>query len=148
MVAKAFRSFLKLVLYLIFLAGAIIYTPKVLSKVLDTTYPLATVTSGSMWPVLKVNDLILVKGLKGQEAEIGQIIIFSNQEGFTIHRLIRKENNMLVTKGDANNVEDRPINPDQVLGSVVYIKNKIVRIPYLGLIARNMGPKIGKLQKK
>jgi signal peptidase I len=146
---KLFIGIVKLVLYLAFVVAAVYYTPKILSKSLHTQYPLATITSGSMWPVLKVNDLILMKGMEGSQAQIGQIIIYQNTQGFTIHRLIRKQNGMLVTQGDANDVEDAPIAESQVIGRVVYIfGSHPFRIPYLGVISRNIGPTIQELEKK
>lgn len=139
-------SILKIVAYLVFVALAVYYTPKILSHYLKTPYPLATITSGSMWPELKVNDLILMKGISGEEAEIGQIIIYKNSQGFTIHRLVRKQGDKLVTKGDANKSEDAPISKEDVVGRMVYLKGKPFRIPYLGSIARNLGPKLQKVE--
>ena len=144
---RIFKGFVRVVLYLLFVGLAIYFTPKILSKTLNTPYPLATITSGSMWPVLKVNDLVLMKGINGNNVEIGQIIVFQNAEqGFTIHRLIRKENGMLVTKGDANEAEDPPIKPEDVIGRAVYIGKNPVRVPYLGIIARTFGPSIQKFE--
>ena len=148
MVKKIAIGAIKVVLYIAFVVGAVYYTPKLLAKTLHTQYPLATITSGSMWPVLKVNDLILVKGITGKEAQVGQIIIYQNPKGFTIHRLIRRQNQMLITQGDANNVEDTPVKESDVIGRTVYIGKSPFRIPYLGFIARSLGPKIQKLENK
>lgn len=148
MVNRIAKGAIKVVLYIAFVVAAVYYTPKILAKALHTQYPLATITSGSMWPVLKVNDLILVKGITGKEAQIGQIIIYQNPRGFTIHRLIRRQNNFLITQGDANNVEDSPVRESDVVGRTVYIGKSPFRIPYLGLIARSLGPKIQKLENK
>jgi len=145
---RVFIGFVKAVLYVAFVLAAVYYTPKILSKELHTQYPLATITSGSMWPVLKTNDLILMKGISGSQAQIGQIIIYQNTKGFTIHRLIKKENGKLITQGDANDMEDPPISESQVIGRVVYIGNSPFRIPYLGIVARNLGPTIQELEKK
>ena len=144
---RIFKGFVKVALYLLFVGLAIYFTPKILSQTLNTPYPLATITSGSMWPALKVDDLILMRGLSGNDVEVGQIIVFQNaQQGFTIHRLIKKENNKLVTKGDANEVEDSPIKPEDVIGRVLYIGSHPVRIPYLGIVARTFGPSIQKFE--
>ena len=148
MVNRIAKGAIKVVLYIAFVVAAVYYTPKILAKTLHTQYPLATITSGSMWPVLKVNDLILVKGITGKEAQIGQIIIYQNPKGFTIHRLIRRQNNFLITQGDANNVEDSPVRESDVVGRTVYIGKSPFRIPYLGLIARSLGPKIQKLENR
>ena len=144
---RLLRKLIKLVLYLAFVAAAVYYTPRILANVLNTEYPLATITSGSMWPVLKENDLILVKGMEGSDAEIGQIIIFRNAKGFTIHRLIKRETAAdgkvkLVTRGDANDVDDAPITEGDVIGRVVYLRGKPFRIPKAGGVARILGPKI------
>lgn len=138
MTKKIVIGIVKVVLYVAFVAAAIYYTPKILSKELNTPYPLATITSGSMWPVLKTNDLILMKGITAAQAQIGQIIVYKTAQGFTIHRLIRIDNGQLITKGDANDVEDVPVMPSQVIGRAVYVGSQPFRIPYLGLIARNL----------
>jgi len=148
MVGKIAKGAIKIVLYIAFVVAAVYYTPKILARALHTQYPLATITSGSMWPVLKVNDLILVKGLSGKDAQIGQIIIYQNPKGFTIHRLVRKQNGMLITKGDANNVEDAPVKEADVVGRTVSIGKSPFRIPFLGVIARGLGPKLQKLENK
>ena len=148
MVKKIFIKVAKVVLYIVFVVAAVYYTPKILAKTLHTQYPLATITSGSMWPVLKVNDLVLVRGITGKEAEIGQIIIYQNPKGFSIHRLVRRQNGLLITKGDANNVEDTPVKDVDVIGRTVNIGKGPFRIPYLGIIARNLGPKLQKLENK
>lgn len=141
--ARLLYKLIKLALYLAFVGAAIYYTPRILSKTLDTPYPLATITSGSMWPTLKENDLILMRGVNGNDVNIGEIIVFENQRGFTIHRLIRREHDgTLVTKGDANNVEDQPIHPEEVVGRVTHVGDKIVKVPQIGIIARHFGPKI------
>ena len=148
MLKKTIITLIKIVLYLAFVALAVYFTPKVLSRILHTQYPLATITSGSMWPTLKTNDLILMKGISGSQAEVGQIIIYQNVKGFTIHRLIRKQNGKLITKGDANNVEDAPITEADVVVRAVYIGKNPFRIPYLGAVARNLGPQIQNLEQK
>jgi len=140
------KKIVKVLAYLVFVAVMVVITPKILSKILDTPYPLATITSGSMWPVLKTNDLILMKGVEPADVQIGQIIIFRHEGGFTIHRLIRKEKGKFVTKGDANGVEDNPIDPKDVIGRAVYIGKNPFRIPGIGIIAKNFGPKINKIE--
>jgi signal peptidase I len=140
---KVLVGLVKIAAYLVFVGTAVYYTPKVLSKTLNTPYPLATITSGSMWPQLKVNDLILMKGASGSQVEAGQIIIFKNAKGFTIHRLMRKEaDGKLITRGDANNVDDAPIKEADVIGRAVYVGRKPFRIPKFGFMARSLGPKL------
>ncbi len=145
---RIFVGIIKVVAYLAFVAAAVYYTPKILSKQLGTPYPLATITSGSMWPLLKTNDLILMKGISGSQAQVGQIIVYKNAGGFTIHRLIRRENGKLITKGDANDIEDKPVAESEVVGRAVYFKNKPLRIPFLGMVAKNIGPGVQRIENR
>ena len=142
------KKLFKLVVYLVFVGVLIVYLPKFLSYVLHTPYPLATITSGSMWPVLKENDLVLMQGATGSDVAVGDIIVFRNPKGFTIHRLIEKADGKLITKGDANSVEDSPIGGEDVIGKVVVIRGQLARIPYVGFVARSLGPKIQEINVK
>lgn len=145
---RVFIGIAKVALYIAFVAAAVYYTPKILSRTLHTQYPLATITSGSMWPVLKVNDLILMKGITADQAQIGQIIVYQSGKGYVIHRLIRLQDGKLITQGDANDVEDAPVSPSQVVGRIVYVfGSHPFRIPYLGIVARSLGPTVQELEK-
>ena len=96
---------------------------------------MASITSGSMWPELKKGDLILIKGINSkEEINMGDIIIYTNVKGFTIHRVIEMNEDSLVTKGDANNVKDSPIKYEEVVGKTLTINDKPFRIPFLGTI--------------
>lgn len=87
-----------------------------------------------MWPVLKRGDLVLVKAVKTkEELAVGDIVVFKNLQGFTIHRITEINEKNIVTKGDANNVSDNPVQFTDILGKTLEYKNgKPVRIPKLG----------------
>ena len=57
--SKIFKGTIGWILYIAILIGLIVGIPKGLAYVLKTDYPMASITSGSMWPVLKKGDLIL-----------------------------------------------------------------------------------------
>lgn len=133
---KMVKSIIGWILYLALLVGLVLGVPKGLAFVLKTDYPMASITSGSMWPELKKGDLILIKGISSKdEISIGDIIVFKNPKGFTIHRVVKLNENTLVTKGDANNVEDTPIKYEEIIGEIVSFGNKPLRIPALGMIS-------------
>jgi len=133
---SALRIIIEWVIYLAILVGLVWGTPKILAKVLNTQYPIATVTSGSMWPALKQGDLIFVKGVLGKnDIKVGDIVIYKNERGFTIHRLVRMNENTFVTKGDANNVEDAAAGYDKLVGKTLMLGKNPLRIPYLGKIS-------------
>lgn len=128
------------VIYVVVLVALVLGVPKGLAYILDTEYPMASITSGSMWPTLKKGDLVLIKGIDGKdELKVGDIVVYRNPlknseqiQSFTIHRIEKMRKNNLITKGDANNVSDNPVKYEDVIGKALTIKNKVVRIPYLG----------------
>jgi len=132
---KFFKDLIGWVLYIAVLVGLVYGTPRVLASVLDTAYPMAAITSGSMWPALKKGDLILIKGIDSkEEVKEGDIIVYKNPKGFTIHRVVKINEDTLITRGDANNVSDSPIKYEEIIGKTLSFNGKIVRIPLLGNI--------------
>ncbi len=78
----------------------------------------SVVLSGSMEPELSKNDLIVVKAQ--DEYFVDDIVVFQSKGDLVVHRIIRFEGDTAVTMGDANNVEDEPINIDSIKGKVVF----------------------------
>lgn len=133
---KIIKDIIGWILYVAVLIGLIYGIPKALTFALKTTYPMASITSGSMWPVLKKGDLIFIKGVEGKDnIKVGDIIVYRNPKGFTIHRVIEMKEETLVTKGDANNVSDNPISYDEIIGKTFNINNKPFRVPLLGNVS-------------
>ena len=130
------KSVLDIVLTLTFAIAIFFGLPKALSYFLKTSTPIAAITSGSMWPVLKQNDLILIKKIEDtSKIAVGDIVVYKNENGFTVHRVVRKLTAKLITRGDANNVDDSPIAYNQVEGKVLGTKTGPVRLPFLGKIS-------------
>lgn len=137
------KSVLGWIAYFLVLAGLIYGIPKAMSAVLNTPYPMAAITSGSMWPALKTGDLVLIKGVKSkEEIKTGDIIVYRNPSrnsgqaaGFTIHRVIKMNEDTVITKGDANSISDMPVKYGEIIGKTVSFNAKPLRIPYLGRIS-------------
>ncbi len=124
------------VVYLVLLVGLVWGTPKALSYILKSEYPMAAITSGSMWPTLKTGDMVFIKGIHDKsEFEVGDIVVYKNPEGFTIHRVEEKLENSVITKGDANNTEDKPVKYEDIIGKTVEFRGKPLKIPLLGNIS-------------
>ena len=69
-------------------------------------YTFLEVLTGSMTDTIKIGDGVIVKLTKDiKENDI----------------IVKKEENELITKGDANNVQDEPITEDMVIGKVIRI---------------------------
>ena len=79
------------------------------------------VESNSMAPNFFKEDIIIIKEKK--EYEVGDIITYKMQDGtFITHRIIEKDENEFITKGDNNNSKDEEkITKNQICGKVIFI---------------------------
>lgn len=111
--------------------------------------PFYVVSSGSMEPVLKVNDVLIVRdGGSWQGLTIGDIIVFNRPEGgdrVIVHRIVDIDvdsngERMVRTRGDANPASipgtDYPIMQDDYIGKVIYV------IPGIGVITKVISPPV------
>ena len=112
-------------LFLVLLVSLCIYTfvvtdlmKKDYANVFGYTY--FVVATGSMSGTIEVNDIIFVKITK--DAKVNDIITFKNKDGSLItHRLVSKNGDKYITKGDVNNVSDEEISKNQMVGRVVNV---------------------------
>ena len=133
---KTIKKSIGWIIYLAVLAALVWGTPKALTYFLHTNFPMASITSGSMWPALKTGDMVLIKGIKSKDDfAVGDIVVYKNPMGFTIHRVIKKNEKTIITKGDANNVSDSPVSYSEIVGKAVNFRGGPFRIPYLGEIS-------------
>jgi signal peptidase len=111
--------------------------------------PFYVVSSGSMEPVLKVNDILIVRdGGSWQDLRIGDIIVFNRPEGgdrVIVHRIVEfgvdaDGERAVRTQGDANPASipgtDYPIRQDDYIGKVIYV------IPGIGVITKVISPPV------
>ncbi|MDE5984392.1 MAG: signal peptidase I [Eubacterium sp.] len=88
----------------------------------------AVVLSGSMEPSISVDDMVLVR--EGGSYQVGDVIVYEADGMMITHRIYSKEDDTIVTWGDANPVADNPISIQQVKGTVVAV------IPKIGVLVR------------
>lgn len=82
-------------------------------------YTFFEVVSGSMSPTINTYDLVIVK--IGKDVEEDDIITFYSDNSFITHRVIEyKNDDKILTKGDANNTSDKYISKDKIVGKVIY----------------------------
>lgn len=89
-------------------------------------YGAAVVMSGSMEPELSKGDLIIVK--EENSFVKNQIVVFQDENHLVVHRIIDVDKETITTKGDANNVADKPIDISAIKGTVLFW------VPYVGNI--------------
>ena len=111
--------------------------------------PFYVVSSGSMEPVLKVNDVLIVRdGGSWGELKVGDIIVFNRPDGedrVIVHRIVDIDldsdgDRTIRTKGDANPASipgtDYPIREDDYIGRVVYV------VPGVGVVTKVISPPV------
>ena len=123
---------IKRIIFVLFLIISFMYLFIIISpKVFKNFYPfgikVAIVLTGSMEPTLEINDFVIIK--KPNNIKVNDIVSYDdNSEKEVLHRVIKINKEEIITKGDANNTEDMPINIKKVTG--VYVG----KIKYLGNI--------------
>ena len=94
------------------------------------------VYSNSMYPTLKRWDVFFINPLS--KGNVGDIIVFNLSGKWTVHRVYAITEEGYITKGDNNVATDQqdgknpPVPRDQVIGKVLTIGGKPVKIPGLG----------------
>ena len=84
------------------------------------------ITTESMKPKIKKGDLIIVRK-NNNGYEINDIITFYDKGEYITHRIIRKNANTYITKGDCNDYEDKDqISEEAIEGKMIF------KIPIIG----------------
>lgn len=78
--------------------------------------------SGSMEDTISIDDYVFIKITKDVNEQ--DIVSFASDDMIVTHRIVEIKDEEIITKGDANNVEDNPINREQIIGKVVFVGKK------------------------
>ena len=82
-------------------------------------YSFFNVATGSMEPAISQNDIIVVE--KTDDYEVGDIVTFEKDGNFITHRIVLITEDLITTKGDANNTSDVSIKRDLIIGKVTKV---------------------------
>ncbi|MBT2731134.1 signal peptidase I [Carnobacterium sp. ISL-102] len=128
-IVKYFGSMLVVVAVsvFVFIAGISFFSAPDSSGLLG--YKGYTVVSGSMEPEIAVGDFIIVRTEPYTDVEKEDVITFQYNQELVTHRVINKTVEGLVTKGDANNIQDQGFVTEDA-----YIGTQKILIPYFGYI--------------
>lgn len=80
------------------------------------------VDGGSMEPTLQGGDLVLVR--RGAVPRVGDVALFRlpGDSKPTLHRIVSRSTSGMLTRGDANRVDDlRPVADDDVMGAAMCV---------------------------
>ncbi|MFA4669822.1 signal peptidase I [Pyrococcus kukulkanii] len=110
--------------------------PSIIGFFLGRPVFVSYVYSDSMYPTLKRWDVFFINPLS--KGDVGDIIVFNLSGKWTVHRVYAITEEGYITKGDNNVATDQqdgknpPIPRDQVIGKVITVGGKPVKIPGLG----------------
>ena len=117
------KKTIKLILsiFLISISIYILYCKFILKQSIIKIFGFAflIVATGSMSPQINPGELIIIKEYTNYQ--VGDIVTYKvDDEHLITHRIIEKQDNQIITKGDFNNIVDDPININQIQGKVIY----------------------------
>lgn len=128
-----------IVIVLVALIAIYVFQTAVLKKkyvnVFD--YTVFRVATGSMRHEININDIVIVKITK--DVITKDVIVFEQDDDLIVHRIIDINGDNIITKGDANNSNDEPINKEQVVGKVLkVIHNRSLLKIAIAIISLNL----------
>ena len=87
------------------------------------------ITSGSMENELKIGDIVLIK--ESNDYKVNDIITYNVDDKYLVtHRIIKRNGNNYITKGDNNNtIDDISVQKENIEGKVIY-KFKLLKLLY------------------
>lgn len=123
----------KNILLCLLLAVSLLYVFVIVStRLYPNFYPfgirMALVLTDSMSPVLNADDFVVIK--RAEDINVDDIIVYkeSDTNNEIIHRVIKIDDDEIITKGDANNTADKPIVEAQVRGKLIWKSSFIGKI--------------------
>lgn len=145
MLKKIVLNIINGVSFIIIAAAVLVLLTVVLTKSGDVPnilgYSVFRVMTGSMEPAIETDSLIVVKRVEASEIKIGDVISFFSQDpahggAVNTHRVTAIEQNgeewNFVTKGDANQLEDKYVTSSKdLIGKVVYVSHVMGIIVHL-----------------
>lgn len=126
---KVFKVLMNILIFCIVLAVFFAIYNYVELKILNKRYvnffgySIFEVASGSMSNYININDVIVVK-INSNYME-NDVVTYQFNDSFITHRVMKINDDTIITKGDANKSEDAPISKDIVIGKVVKIFKNI-----------------------
>ena len=119
---KILENILLKLIYSLIIVYLIVFVP-----ILWKYYPLIIV-SGSMEPKLKVGGILYYHKIDSNNYDVNDILVYKTKKHIISHRIISKDKDSFMTKGDANkNIDKSIVKKEQILG-----KGTEFSIPYIG----------------
>ena len=107
----------KIIFDIIFIVSILVLSTYFILRLLGVA-EIYKVKTGSMEDGIHTGDYILI--YKKNNYKVGDIVTFKKEGYHVTHRIIKKNGNKVITKGDANNTPDEEIKVSSIVGKVIY----------------------------
>ena len=107
----------KIIFDIIFIVSILVLSTYFILRLLGVA-EIYKVKTGSMEDGIHTGDYILI--YKKNNYKVGDIVTFKKEGYHVTHRIIQKNGNKVITKGDANNTADEEIKVSSIVGKVIY----------------------------
>src|SRR5215471_40370 len=79
------------------------------------------VTGWSMLPTVWPGDTLIVERVDSAEVTEGEIVLFRRDRRLFVHRVVKNQSALLVTRGDSMRTPDSPVDKNESLGRICSI---------------------------
>ena len=99
------------------------------------------VTGRSMRPLIQKGDWVVVEPLTADSVLLpGEIVLIDRTVDFVVHRFIKKNKDVIFTRGDWSRSFDPPVKHEQILGRVIVVEKRCCNLrlshPLLKIVNR------------
>ncbi len=80
----------------------------------------------SMFPYIWPGDMVTFRPLKeGERPEVGAVTVTETdkRDRFILHRVVKVDGDVVITRGDSNMMDDAPHQPEQVVGIMTKVES-------------------------
>lgn len=125
MIKKLLHIISSIISFIITLLLLVILVAWLQVKVFDMKYAnifgftMFEVVTGSMSGTIEIDDYVIVK--ETTDINVKDIITFQDGNSFVTHRVVEIRGDKIITRGDANNSDDKEITYDDIVGKVIHV---------------------------
>lgn len=76
----------------------------------------------SMHPIIRSNEYLHVEPIGASEVTEGEVVLTLSDRGLTAHRVIARDGETIVTRGDNAAAPDGALDASRILGRVTYVE--------------------------